>query len=72
MIQIGNDKIKDIYVGRDKIKEVYYGSEKVWGGIEPIQDGYWVHKDTDVITYFDADADFITDGIMYSPSWRYN
>lgn len=31
MIQIGNDKIKDIYVGSDKIKEVYYGSEKVWG-----------------------------------------
>ena len=25
--------------------------------------GYWVH-DTGVKTYFDADADFITDGIM--------
>ena len=73
MIQIGNDKIKDIYVGSDKIKEVYYGSEKVWGEIEePIQEGYWVHKDTGVKTYFDADADFITDGVMSSPPWKDN
>jgi len=72
MIQIGNDKIKDIYVGSDKIKEVYYGSEKVWGTIESIQDGYWVHKDTGVKTYFDADADFITNGIMDRPSWAYD
>ena len=71
MLQIGNDKIKDIYVGSDKIKEVYYGSEKVWGGeIEPIQEGYWVHKDTGVKTYFDADADFITNGIMSQPPWK--
>ena len=69
MIQIGNDKIKDIYVGSDKIKEVYYGSEKVWGEIESIQEGYWVHKDTGVKTYFDLDADFIMEGIMYPPSW---
>ena len=69
MIQIGNDKIKDIYVGSDKIKEVYYGSELVWGEIESIQEGYWVHNDTGVKTYFDADADFITDGIMNPPSW---
>lgn len=68
MIQIGNDKIKDIYFGSDKIKEVYYGSEKVWGAIESIQ-GYWVHKDTNVVTYFGADADFITGGIMSSPPW---
>ena len=72
MIQIGNDKIKDIYVGSYKIKEVYYGSEKVWGEIAPVGDGYWVHKDTGVITYFGADADFITDGIMSPPSWRYD
>ena len=69
MIQIGNDKIKDIYVGSDKIKEIYYGSEKVWG-IESIQVGYWVHKDTNAVTYFDADADFITDGIMSPPPWK--
>ena len=31
MIQLGNDKIKDIYVGSDKIKKVYYGSELVYG-----------------------------------------
>jgi len=37
MLQIGNDKIKDIHVGSDKIKEVYYGSEKVWGD-EPRED----------------------------------
>ena len=69
-IYFGNDNIKDIYVGSDKIKEVYYGSEKVWGEVEPIQEGYWVHKDTGVITYFDADADFITDGVMSAPSWK--
>ena len=72
MIQIGNDKIKEIHVGSDKIKEVYYGSEKVWGEIESIQDGYWVHKDTGVKTYFGADADFITGGIMSPPSWNSN
>ncbi len=70
MIQFGNNEIKEIYVGSDKIKEVYYGSEKVWGEIESIQDGYWVHKDTGVKTYFDLDADFITDGIMSTPPWR--
>ena len=64
-IQFGNDKIKDIYVGSDKIKEVYYGSEKVWGGVESIQDGYWVHKDTNAVTYFGADADFITEANWY-------
>ena len=69
-IHFGNDKIKDIYVGSDKIKEVYYGSEKVWGEIESTQGGYWVHKDTGVKTYFDADADFITGGIMSTPPWR--
>ena len=66
-INFGNDKIKDIYVGSDKIKEVYYGSEKVWGEVEePIQEGYWVHKDTGVKTYFEAG------GIMSSPSWMYD
>lgn len=34
-----------------------------------VQDGYWVHKDTNAVTYFGADADFITDGMMSSPSW---
>ena len=72
MLQIENDKLEDIYVGSDKIKEVYYGSEKVWGEIEPIQGGYWVHKDTGVITYFGLEDPSITDGIMSSPSWRNN
>ena len=72
MIQFGNDKIKDIYVGSDKIKEVYYGSEKVWGGIESIQGGYWVHKDTSVKTYFDLDDPSITDGVMNTPPWKDN
>ena len=71
-IQFGNDKIKDIYVGSDKIKEVYYGSEKVWGGIESTQEGYWVHKDTGVITYFGLDDPSITGGIMSGPSWKLN
>ncbi len=69
MIQFGNDKIKDIYVGSDTIKEVYYGSEQVWGEIESIQEGYWVHKDTGVKTYFDLDDPSIENGIMSSPSW---
>lgn len=34
-----------------------------------LQDGYWVHKDTGVKTYFGADADFITGGVMSSPYW---
>ena len=72
MIQIGNDKIKDIYVGSDKIKEVYYGSELVWGEIESIQVGYWVHKDTNAVTYFGLDADFITNGVMSHSSWMYD
>ena len=71
-IYFGNDNIKEIYVGSDKIKEVYYGSEKVWGEVEPIQEGYWVHKDTGVITYFGLDDPSITGGIMSSPSWRSN
>lgn len=29
-LQIGNDKIKEIYYGSDKIKEIYYGSELVY------------------------------------------
>ena len=69
-IHFGTDKIKEIYVGSDKIKEVYYGSEKVWGGIVAIPDGYWVHKDTGVITYFGLEDSSISGGIMSSPSWR--
>ena len=72
MIQIGNDKIKEIYVGSDKIKEVYYGSEKVWGEVESTQEGYWVHFDTGVKTYFDLDDPSIVDGIMSYPSWMYD
>ena len=66
MIQIGNDKIKEIYVGSIKIKEVYYGSEKVWGGVK----GYWVHKDTGVITEFGLDDPNIFKGLLRNPSWR--
>ena len=71
-IHFGNDKIKEIYVGSDKIKEVYYGSEKVWGEIESIQEGYWIHKDTGVKTYFDLTDPSITDGVMSTPSWMPN
>ena len=71
-IYFGNDNIKEIYVGSDKIKEVYYGSEKVWGGVESIQDGYWVHKDTGVKTYFGLEDPSIEDGIMGYPSWMPN
>ena len=73
MIQFGNDKIKEIYYGSDKIKEVYHGSDLVWemdSGI--IQDGYWVHKDTAVKTYFGADADFINNGVMGRPDWMFD
>ena len=72
-IQFGNDKIKEIYHGSDKIKEVYHGSDLVWkmdSGI--IQDGYWVHKDTAVKTYFGADADFINNGVMSRPDWLFD
>lgn len=30
MIQVGNDKIGEIYYGSSKIKEVWFGSELVW------------------------------------------
>jgi hypothetical protein len=36
------------------------------------QDGYWVHKTTNVKTYFGADAPFITNGVMGMPSWIYD
>lgn len=34
--------------------------------------GYWIHKDTNVKTYFDATADFIVNGVMQKPSWIAN
>lgn len=70
MIQFGNDKIKEIYHGSDKIKEVYHGSELVYTAHDPR--GYWVHKDTGVITYFGLDDPSIEDGIMGYPSWMPN
>ena len=73
MIQFGSDKIKEIYVGSDKIKEVYHGSDLVWKmDSGTIQDGYWVHKDTAVKTYFGADADFINNGVMGRPDWLFD
>jgi len=70
MIQFGNDKIKEIYHGSDKIKEVYHGSELVYTAHDPR--GYWVHKDTGVITYFGLEDSSIEDGIMGYPSWMPN
>lgn len=67
-IHFGNDKIKDIYVGSDKIKEVYYGSELVYTALDTR--GYWVNRNTGVITYFGLDDPSIVDGIMSSPPWR--
>lgn len=40
--------------------------------IDVPQDGYWVHKDTAVKTYFGADADFITNGVMSRPNWMFD
>ena len=42
------------------------------GEIESIQDGYWVHKDTGVKTYFGLEDSSIEDGIMGYPSWMPN
>ena len=69
-IYFGNDEIKEIYHGSDKIKEVYYGSELVYTAHDPR--GYWVHKDTGVITYFGLEDPSIEDGIMGYPSWMTN
>ena len=44
----------------------------MWGEIESIQDGYWVHKDTGVKTYFGLEEASIVGGIMNSPSWMYD
>lgn len=40
--------------------------------IEIPQDGYWVHKDTAVKTYFGADAPFINNGVMSRPDWLFD
>ena len=37
-----------------------------------LQDGYWVHKDTGVKTYFGLEDSSIEDGIMGYPSWMPN
>lgn len=37
-----------------------------------VQDGYWVHKDTAVKTYFGADAQFINNGVMGRPDWLFD
>ena len=37
--------------------------------ISAIQDGYWVHRNTGVKTYFDLGDPSISGGIMNSPSW---
>lgn len=37
-----------------------------------VEDGYWVHKDTGVKTYFGADASFISNGVMSQPPWIEN
>ncbi len=37
-----------------------------------VQDGYWVHKDTGVKTYFGLEDSSIENGIMSSPSWMPN
>lgn len=41
-------------------------------GPAPSLGGYWKHKDTNAVTYFGLDADFITDGVMNQPSWWYD
>ena len=40
--------------------------------IPVLQEGYWVHKDTGVKTYFDLTDPSIEDGIMGYPSWMPN
>ena len=40
--------------------------------VSVIQDGYWVHKDTAVKTYFGADSDFINNGVMGRPDWLFD
>lgn len=52
-LQIGNDKIEEIYYGSDKIKEVYYGSELVYDGAEI--DAFYINATGNVgMVYFIA------------------
>ena len=66
----GGNKIRDVYFGTQKIKEIYSGSQLVYNSID--LRGFWIHKDTNVKTYFGADADFIDNGVMSRPSWIAN
>jgi hypothetical protein len=60
----------NIYVRSPYVND-YKTSWSGWASkISEIPDGYWVHKDTGAKMYFGLDADFITDGIMSSPSWK--
>lgn len=34
-----------------------------------IEDGFWIHKDTEVKTFFGSDAPFINNGVMSRPDW---
>lgn len=50
-LQIGNNKIKEIYYGSKKIKEVYYGSQLVYDGTEI--DGFYINASGNVgMAYF--------------------
>ena len=50
-LQIGNDKIEDIYYGSDKIQKVYYGNELVYSKEYQIGDLY---KNYGVVFYIDS------------------
>jgi len=63
---IGNKEVSKVYLGNKDVSNLYIGT------LGSNQDGYWVHKDTGVKTYFDLDDPSIEDGIMGYPSWMPN
>lgn len=69
MIYVGSTKISEIF-GGETIKEAYWGDQLVYSSTPSIQDGYWVHKDTDEITYFGLDAAWISGTTYNRAPWH--
>lgn len=69
-LQIGNDKIKEIYFGSDKIKEVYYGNELVYSSSKKYQVGD-LYENYGVVFYIDSLYYYVVgfEEALYSELW---
>ena len=69
-LQIGNDKIEEIYYGSDKIKEVYYGSELVYSSKKEYQVGD-LYENYGVVYYIDSSYYYVVgfQQALYDEVW---